>query len=212
MRCRALGRTGLEVGEIGLGTEYLINLPRPHVVSVIREAVAKGINYFDLFYAQPQFRDTMGEAFQGIRDRVILAAHLGAGDKDGQYERIRDLEASERFFHDFLTRYHTSFVDVLFLHNCDDREDYDRIMGPGHFLEMALRFKREGKARFIGFSGHTVETSRLAVESGAVDVLMFTINVAGNAVPGKRELFQACVKRGVGLVAMKPFAGGKLLS
>ena len=40
---------------------------------------------------------------------------------------------------------------------------------------------------------------------------MFPINIAGNAVPGKKDLFAACVKHNVGLVAMKPFAGGKLL-
>ncbi len=211
MRYRRLGRTGLEVGEVSLGTEYLIDLPRAHVVSVIREAVARGVNYFDLFYAQPQFRDNMGEAFADVRRRVILAAHLGAAERDGQYEKTRDLETAERLFHDFLARYRTDHVDVLFLHNVDDDEDYKRVMGTGGLLEMARRFRGQGKARFIGFSGHTVATARKAVESGSIDVLMFTINMSGNAIPGKRELFKACVSRDIGLVAMKPFAGGKLL-
>ncbi len=211
MRYRELGRTGLRVSEVSLGTEYLIDLPQDHVVPVIREAVAKGINYFDLFFAQPRFRDIMGEAFRGLRDRVYLAAHLGAADRDGQYEKTRDPAEARRYFLDFLTRYRIDCVDVLFLHNCDEEDDYARIMGPGGFLEMAREFQRDGKARFIGFSGHTISTSRAAVESGAIDVLMFTINMAGNAVPGKKELLQECVRRNVGLVAMKPFAGGKLL-
>lgn len=208
MRYRRLGLTGLEVGEIGLGTEYLLDLPREHVVKVIREAAARGVNYFDLFYAQPGFRDIMGEAFHGIRDEVLLAAHLGAGERNGQYERTRDLAACERYFLDFLTRYRTDHTDLLFLHNCDELEDYDRVMDG--LLDMAARFRREGKARFIGFSGHTVLTSRMAVESGVIDVLMFTINIAGHAVPGKKELLQLCAEKGIGAVAMKPFAGGKL--
>jgi predicted aldo/keto reductase-like oxidoreductase len=210
MEYRVLGRTGLRVSAIGLGTEYLIDLPREHVVSVVREATAGGINYFDLFFAQPRFRDIMGEAFKDLRESVILAAHLGAADRDGQYEKTRDPEECRRFFLDFLARYRTDHVDVLFLHNCDTPEDYERVMRPGGLLDMAKGFQREGKARFIGFSGHTVTTSLAAVKSGAVDVLMFTLNVTGNAVPGRMELLQECARRGVALVAMKPFAGGRL--
>jgi predicted aldo/keto reductase-like oxidoreductase len=77
---------------------------------------------------------------------------------------------------------------------------------------MALRFQQEGKARFIGFSGHTVSTALQAAESGKIDVLVFPVNLAANAVPGKRDLLQACVTHDVGLVAMKPYAGGKLLN
>jgi predicted aldo/keto reductase-like oxidoreductase len=44
-----------------------------------------------------------------------------------------------------------------------------------------------------------------------VDLLMFPINLAGHALPGKKELFEACAAHNVALVAMKPYAGGKLL-
>jgi len=211
MQYRRLGRTGVDVSAISLGTEYLINLPREHVTSVVHEAIDRGINYFDLFFAQPQFRDNMGFAFKGYRNRVMLAAHLGASDRDGQYERTRDLQLSESLFFDFLDRYDTEYVDVVYLHNSDGQEDYDLIM-KGGMLDMANRYvKKEGKARYIGFSGHTVDTAIQAVESGYIDILTFPINPTGNAVPGKKDLFNACVKHNVGLVAMKPYAGGKLL-
>jgi len=212
MRYRRLGRTGLEVSAVSLGTEYLIDRPREHVVSVIRQAIERGVNYFDLFFAQPAFRDNMGVAFKEVRERVFLAAHLGAADKDGQYQRTRSKEMCERFFLDFLERYDTDHVDVLLLHNCDKQEDYDKLFAPDGLLDMARRYRDEGKVRFIGFSGHTAATAQQAVESGEIDVLMFPINIASNGVPGKRELFQACVTHDVGLVAMKPYAGGKLLT
>lgn len=210
MQYRKLGRTGLQVGAISLGTEYLINLPQETVTTVIHQAVSRGVNYFDLFFAQAQFRDHMGKAFRDYREGVYLAAHLGAGEKDGQYRKSRDLRESEFLFHDFLQRYHTTYVDVLFVHNVDSQEDYDLMMHGG-FLDMALRFQKEGRARFIGFSGHTVSTSLQAVETGKIDVLMFPVNLAGNVIVGRKELFQACLKNNIGLVAMKPFAGGKLL-
>lgn len=210
MEYRKLGRTGFDVSAISLGTEYLINLPREHVVGVIHEAIAQGINYFDLFFAQPEFRDNMGTAFNGYRENVFLAAHLGSSDQDGQYQKTHDLKISEYFFFDFLTRYNTDYVDVLYLHNIDPQEDYDKVMNEG-MLDLALKYKREGKTRFIGFSGHTVSTARQAVESGYVDVLTFPVNPTGNAVEGKNDLFKTCVNLNIGLVAMKPFAGGKLL-
>ena len=211
MQYRALGGTGSKVSALGLGTEYLINLPREHVVGVVQAAIEQGVNYFDLFFAQAEFRDTMGVAFQGRRDKVLLAAHLGSMDKDGQYEKTRDLDLSKHFFDDFLERYRTGYVDVLYLHNCDSQEDYDVVMADGGLLGLARRLKAEGKARAIGFSGHTVSTAEQAVVSGEIDVLMFPVNLAGSAVPGKHELFQACVTHNIGLVAMKPYAGGKLL-
>lgn len=212
MQYRKLGKTGLDVGAIGLGTEYLINLPRETVASVIHMAIERGINYFDLFFAQPEFRDNMGVAFNGYRDKVILAAHLGSAEIDGQYEKTRDPQLCENFFFDFLTRYGTDYVDILFLHNIDSREDYDNAMNPGGLLEMATRYRQEGKARHIGYSGHNTVTSRQAVERSDIDVLMFPINLANHAMPGKQELLEACVAEQTGLVVMKPYAGGNLLS
>lgn len=210
MQYRTLGRTGQQVSAIGLGTEYLLNVPQEQAVAVIRTAIERGVNYFDLFWANPAFRDVMGVAFTGYRQRVMLAAHLGSADRDGQYDRTRDPAECEAYFDDFLHRYHTDYVDVLYLHNINEQSEYDLVMN-GPVLELALRLQREGKARYLAFSGHMVSTSRQAVESDLVDLLMFPVNLTGHAVPGKRELFQACVAHNVALVAMKPFAGGRLL-
>lgn len=210
MQWRPLGRTGANVSAVSLGTEYLINRPREHVVNVIHEAIDRGINYFDLFFAQPAFRDNMGVAFSGRRDRVMLAAHLGAIERDGQYDRTRDVKLADPYFLDFLSRYHTDYVDVLFVHNVNTPEEYDQAMNGG-LMDLARRYRDQGKARWVGFSGHWVPSSLEAVRSGLVDVLMFPINLAGHAVPGRKELYQECAARGVALVAMKPYGGGRLL-
>lgn len=82
---------------------------------------------------------------------------------------------------------------------------------PGGLLELARRFKEDGKARFIGLSGHNAAVALQAVESGYIDVLMFPVSLASHAVPGRQSLQDACVAHNVGLVAMKPYAGGNLL-
>jgi len=212
MEYRRLGRTGLDVSAIGLGTEYLNGQTRQAVVSVVHEAINRGVNYLDLVFSLPEYLGNLGAALRGHRERVFLTAHLGSTVKDGQYCKTRSVKRSERCFLDLLARLGTDRVDVLFLHNCNSQKDYQQVIRPGGPLDLARRFRQEGKARFIGLSGHTISTATQAVESGQIDVLMFPIHVAGNAVPGKKDLLQACAAHDVGLVAMKPFAGGKLLS
>ncbi|MHB1357425.1 MAG: aldo/keto reductase [Anaerolineae bacterium] len=220
MEFRPLGRAGLQVSSLGLGTEYLFNTPRENIIRVIRKAITQGINYFDLFYANATFRDDMGEAFAPYRNQVYLAAHLGVIDCDGQYDKTRDIATCKQWFEDFLIRFHTDYVDVLFLHNIDEQSDYDTVMAPGGVNDLAQEYLRQGRARAIGFSGHTVSTSLQAVESGQVSVLMFPVNLANNTVlnqsgstlAGQRNLLRTCAQQGVAVVAMKPYAGGHLLA
>jgi len=212
MEIRRLGRTGLEVGAIGLGTEYLVEAERETVISVVHEAVDNGVNYFDVLFAYPHYQDNFGAAFAGLRDRILIAGHLGSAEQDGQYRKARDLAECEALFHDLLRRLRTDRVDVVFLSNCDDPEDYERVMAPRGLLELARNLREAGKARWIGFSGHQVPVSRRAVDSGAVDVLMHAVNLSGDAAEGRKDLYHACAARDVGLIAMKPFGGGALLA
>ena len=211
MEYRKLGRTGLEVSAIGLGTEYLNKQSRKVVTSVVQQAIEHGVNYFDIVFSFPRYLDNLGAALKGRRKRVCLTGHLGSTEKNGQYFKTRNAKRSEVFFLDLLARLDTDYVDVLFLHNFNTLKEYDGITGSGGLLELAGRLKREGKARCIGISTHSIDVANRAIESGPIDVLMFPIHMAANSVPGKKDLLQACASRQVGVVAMKPFAGGKLL-
>lgn len=95
MEFRKLGRTGLDVSAIGLGTEYLNGQPRETVVSVVHEAIKRGVNYIDLLFPFAEYRDSFGAALHGRRERVILAGHLGSTEKDGQYRKTRSAKRSE---------------------------------------------------------------------------------------------------------------------
>ena len=207
MEYRRLGRTGLEVGAVGLGTEYLNGPPRDTVVSVVAEAVARGVNYVDVIFSFPDYLDGLGAAFRGRRDQFTLALHLGCAETGGQYRRTRDTEECRRNFHDALTRLGTDHADVIVVQNCDEQDDYDGIMDEGGLLELAERLRQEGKGRFLGFSGHTVPVPTQAAQSGRFDVLMVAINTR-DADASHRGLHQLCAQENVGLVGMKPFAGG----
>ena len=211
MEYRKLGKIGVDVGAIGLGTEYLSGMPRETIVSVVHEAIDSGVNYMDLFYAHPEIRDDIGFALEGRRDKMMIAGHLGSAAKeDGQYYKTRDPKLSEKYFLDLLSRLHTDYIDILMLHFVDLEAEYETVFN-GEALELARRYQKEGKARFIGMSGHNPQTAMKAVKSGYIDVLMYPINLLGDAMPEKTEFLNTCVSEGVALVAMKPFAGGKLL-
>lgn len=212
MEYRELGRTGLLVSAVSLGTEHLLGVPREQILKTFALALDRGVNYFDLFPSQQVFRDTVSVALRGRRQELHIAAHLGAVLRGDQYSKTRDPLVARQFYDDFLMRLRTDHADVLFLHSSDGQEDYDRIFGHEGLFECARSLKAQGKTRFIGFSGHTVSTAMQAVERGDIDVLMFPINLASHAVPGKKELLRACARTGVGVVGMKPFAGGRLLS
>ena len=73
---RKLGRTGIDVGVVGLGAEYLEYAPRETVTSMVHELIDRGVNYIDLFMASPAVRDNFGEALAGKRPQVLITGHL----------------------------------------------------------------------------------------------------------------------------------------
>jgi predicted aldo/keto reductase-like oxidoreductase len=210
MEYSKLGRSRLKVSIIGLGMEHLCPVPE-RIAPVVHRAIDLGVNYVDLMIWTAPVKDALGAALRGRRDKVLLAAHLGVAETDGQYRRSRDVRECEALFYDWLVRLHTDHVDVLHISYVDQARDWKQITQPGGILELALRLKQEGKARCLGLSGHEPTTAMRAVESGHLDVLMHPINIADSADQAREELLQLCARRGVGVVAMKPFAGGEIL-
>ncbi|MBN1484976.1 MAG: aldo/keto reductase [Chloroflexia bacterium] len=211
MQYRPLGRTGLQVSAIGLGTEHLLRACRETVVEVVHTALDHGVNYLDLIWAHPHYRDNLAAALQDRRDELVLAGHLGSTLQGEQYKRSRKADVAERFLLDLLERLQTDYVDVLMLHNVNTDREYDMLLQPNGVVELARRWQQQGKARCVALSGHSVELMNRALDDGLVDAIMLPVNMAGNAQPGRRELLQRCAREQIGLVAMKAYAGGKLL-
>ncbi len=244
MEYRKLGRSGLDVGVIGLGAEYLWDFsqgkpsPLETVVSVVNAALDGGVNYIDVPLPAPAVRKNLGIALKGRRQEVLIAGHLGAVLENSQYTPHRGTVLSERFFDDLLTRLQTDYIDVLMFHCVDELGDFDRVFDPDGLLAVAQRLQKEGKARLLGMSGHSVPVALRAVTSGHIDVLMFPVNPAMDILPGdikleatwepgtfeklgateatashtRHELYHTCAAEGIGIIAMKPYAAGRLFN
>lgn len=238
MEYRALGRTGIRVSEISLGCEHLQGKDYETVKSVIDAAIAEGINFLDVFMSEPNVRTNIGKAFYGRRENIIIQGHIGACWVDGQYKVSRDIGECTEAFHDLLTRLQTDYIDIGFIHFVDKETDWDTLC-ESEMMKYVLSLKEKGIIRAVGMSSHDPMTARKAVETGLIDVLMFSLNPAYDLVPKERdmteifneviegkkqdytqltlenaraELYRACEERGVAITVMKSLAMGTLLS
>ncbi len=203
MEYRRLGKAGLEVGVIGLGTEHL-EPNQETMAGVLRAAIDAGVSYVDLLYIEPDYWDTYGPLFRTYRDKLALAVHWGGGPR-------YDLDYCQRTFADVLSRLGNDHVEVAMMTMIDDGERKGSAWREAS-LEHLRRYQEQGRVDLIGGSAHDLDIARQAVSTGLLDVLMFPINMIGHDNEKERALIQACVDHGVSLVAMKPYHGGTLLS
>jgi len=232
MKFRRLGKTNIEVGIIGLGTEYVWHDPLKKVEEVVMGAIENGVNYIDIFMGSPGIRDNLGIVLKKRRKELVIAGHLGCIDIDGQYAKTRNTEISLKFINDFYKRLQTDYIDILYLHNINEENEFEEAFIKDGIVDLALKLKKDGRARFIGFSSHKVPVSLKALRSGHVEVLMFPVNPAFDILPGdtdhekimdlpkeevpgsnERELlYLECQQKDIGFVAMKPYGGGRIFT
>jgi len=203
MEYRKLGRTGLNVSAIGLGTEHLGD-SRDNIEGVFRTAVDAGVNYIDIIGSNAPFWSVL----KSHRDKLILAAHWVPSN----HPLFRDTDACQRHFEDVLAHAGSDYAEVGMLTMVDNVEGWEEAEKA---LERLQRFKEQGRIGYIGMSTHGISEPIIDVNSGLFDVLMVPINLMDLIKPDSEnigELYQACVKQDVGLVAMKPYWGGGLFS
>ena len=203
MEYRKLGRTGLEVGVIGLGTEHL-EKKRETLDEVLRLGVEAGGNYVDLLYVEPEYWEEFGSVYKAYRDKLVVAAHWGSGP-------CHELEFSRNCFEDMLSHLGNDYAEIgLMTMAIESKKTWNGWAQEA--IEHLQRYKEQGRIGAIGGSGHNADIAIKAVESGQIDVLMFGINMLNEDKAKIETLYQACVTHEVGLVAMKPYHGGTLLS
>ena len=233
MEYRELGRTGIKVSVIALGCEGFVANEGALTEQLLNAAEQGGINCIDLYAPQPEMRSRLGKWLRGRRGKFVLQAHLCTVWQEGQYKRTREIGEVKASFEDLLKRLATDYIDIGMIHYVDSLEDWEAVAG-GPVMEYARELQAQGKIRYIGLSSHNPAAAMQAVQSGLIDVLMFSVNPCYdlqpanedcyalwdgknydrqlvNMDPEREALYETCSRLGVAITVMKAFGGGDLL-
>ncbi len=211
MRYRSLGRSGLKVSELCLGTmTFGGQVDKATSRSIIQAALDGGVNFFDTanIYNNGLSERILGSTLNGRRDRVIVATkvrgRMGDGPSDEGLSRKHIFEAVE----DSLSRLSTDYIDLYYAHWPDEAVP----------LEETLRsfddLVRQGKVRYVGLSNYPAWQTCKALwlsdvhELARVEAVQPHFNLLHRVM--EQELLPLCQEEEIGVAGYSPLAGGAL--
>lgn len=211
MRYRTLGRTGLKVSEICLGTmTFGDQVNEPDSITIIRAAMDSGVNFIDTadMYVAGRSEEIVGKAIKDCRDSVVLATKvgmpMGASPTDEGLSRKHIMNGVEQS----LLRLGTEYIDLYYVH----RPDYSTP------VEVTLRalddLVHQGKVRYIACSNFRAFQLTKALWTSDVhnlvrfDAIQPPYNLLTRDI--EYELLPLCADEGIGVCTYNPLAGGLL--
>jgi predicted aldo/keto reductase-like oxidoreductase len=201
------GKTGVKVTIIGQGGART-NL-HPDVQSAaahVRKMYDLGINYFDCsrLYWDGKAEESYGIGLEGVRKNVFLTTKT---IKRTAKEAAEELEISLRLLK-------TDHVDLWQAHAVGNKDDIDKILGPGGAMEAFEAAKKAGKCRFIGFTGHFDPEALVALLKAykGWDTAFMPLNAVDHVFSSfEKTALPAAAEWGLGVQAMKVFGNAYLL-
>jgi aryl-alcohol dehydrogenase-like predicted oxidoreductase len=212
MQTRELGRSGLKGSAIGLGCMgisfgYASKLSKDEGVKLIRDAVERGVTFFDTaeVYGPFENEEVVGEALRPFRDQVVIATKFGFNFVDGKQEpgmnsrpeRIRDAVDGS------LKRLGVETIDLLYQHRVDPNVPIEDVAGTVRNLI------GEGKVKQFGLSEPGVQTLRRAHAVQPVAAVQNEYSLWWRA-PETNGILDACDELGIGFVPYSPLGKGFL--
>ncbi|MBQ6695690.1 MAG: aldo/keto reductase [Lachnospiraceae bacterium] len=188
-----LGTTGITVEKNSFGALPIQRISKEEAVKLLRKAYDNGVTFFDTARFYTDSEEKVGEAFQGMREKIYIATKTGA----------TTVEAFWKDLHTSLNNLKTDYIDIYQFHNpafCPKPGD-----GTGLY-EAMLEAKDKGMIRHIGITNHRLHVAWEAVESGLYETLQFPFCYL--ATEKDLALVEACKEKNIGFIAMKALSGG----
>ena len=193
MRQITLGSTGITVPQNAFGALPIQRVSTEMAVKLLRRAYEGGMRFFDTARAYSDSEVKVGEAFDGMREKVFIATKTGAKTP----EEVRaQVETS-------LKNLRTDYIDIYQFHCAD--QCYRPGDGTGMY-ECMEELKKEGKIRHIGITAHKLYIAEEAVESGRYETLQYPFSYLSSEK--EIALVKKCKEANMGFIAMKGLAGG----
>ncbi|KAJ53191.1 putative aldo/keto reductase-like oxidoreductase [Clostridium tetanomorphum] len=197
MEYKTLGKSGLKISVIGFGGIPIQKTNEEEVKNLLIRCEEKGINFIDTARGYTVSEEYIGYAMEGRREKWIIATKSMARDKESM---IKDVEKS-------LVNLRTDYIDLYQLHNVKTKEDYDKVLSGDGAYNALLEMKEKGKIGHIGITSHSLDILNVAIETGKFESIMYPYNIVENQGEG---LFKRAKELNIGVIAMKPMAGGAL--
>jgi predicted aldo/keto reductase-like oxidoreductase len=202
---KPLGKTGEQVSIIGVGGYHLGTMRSlDDAVRLVQEAVDAGVNFFDNAWEYNEHRseDWMGRGLQGRRNKVFLMTKVCTHGRDKKVA-MQQLEES-------LKRLRTDYLDLWQIHEVIYENDPDLHFAKGGVIEALDEAKKEGKVRFVGFTGH--KNPAIHLKMLAHDYPFDTVQLPLNCFDGTYRSFEQQVlpeleRRGIAALGMKSLGG-----
>jgi aryl-alcohol dehydrogenase-like predicted oxidoreductase len=202
---RALGKTGVDVSVLCFGGAHWGRMSsEAEAMRVLHEAIDAGVAFMDNAweYNGGRSEEWMGKALQGRRQQVFLMTKVCSHGRDKKVA-MQQLE-------DSLRRLRTDYLDLWQIHEVIYDDDPDRHFAPGGAAEALLDAKRQGKVRFIGFTGH--KDPKIHLKMLAHDFPFDTCQLPLNVFDGtyrsfEQEVLPVLNQRGIAPLAMKTLSG-----
>lgn len=203
MRFRQLGKTGIQVSELGFGSLFTSALGPGFEESrqAVHRAVDLGINFFDTAPAYANSEEVLGRILREINAPLILSTKLGGRPQPFEPQNEQHLRFSVEESLRLLGR---EVIDVLFIHEPDRPQqydwwtDFDAALGP--VVEVMDDLKRRGVIRFTGLGGTTVAEMSQLLRSGRFDVVLTAFNYSALFREAEQEVLPAAKERNMGIV------------
>jgi aryl-alcohol dehydrogenase-like predicted oxidoreductase len=218
MLYRMLGRTGLEVSELGFGAWGIggtmwIGADDDESLRALGLAIERGVNFLDTAYGygDGHSEQLVGAAVRESAETVYVASKVPPRNR--QWPARPGVRAEEAFPADWIVSCTERSLQNLGLETIDVQQFHvwsDEWVGQGDWLDGIERLKRDGKIRFFGVSinDHQPENAVRLVESGLVDVVQVIYNVFDQSP--EDALFPAVEAARVGVIVRVPFDEGAL--
>ena len=193
---RHLGNTNMKIKRVGFGGIPIQRITQEDTNLVIDELEKNNINFIDTARGYTISEEYIGNALRGRRDKFFIATKSMSRD----YESMKkDIEIS-------LSNLQTEYIDLYQLHNVK-LEEYKTIFENDKAMRALLEAQKEGKIKYIGITSYSLDTIEQAVEDERFDTIQFPYNIVEGQAD---EVFRKANEKGIGIIVMKPLAGGAL--
>jgi uncharacterized protein len=202
---RFLGSTGVKVSALGLGGYHIGKIRNQRdAIRLVHAAIDKGVTFLDNAweYHDGRSEQVMGKAIADRRDRVFLMTKMCTHGR-GRRDAMRQLEQS-------LRRLNTDFLDLWQIHECVYHNDPERHFARDGAVEALEQARREGKVRFVGFTGHKDPAIHLEMLSHRFpfDTCQLPLNCFDASFRSfEQEVLPQLNERGIAAIGMKSLGG-----